>query len=119
MPGLNQSYFGKLDHLTYASALFVLVKALDVVSTSILVTRFGTSGEQTKLTRWAMERFGVDAGLILKNIPILLVVIGVGYLLNRANRNSSSRLRRNLGSVFVYAICIPGIYYVVKNFAQL
>ena len=109
----------KLDHLYGAAVLFLVVKVLDIVSTSILVNKFGTAGEQTRVTRYAMEQLGINTGLIVKNIPVFIVVIGTGYLLNRANRSSGSRLRRNLGSVFVYAICIPGIFIVINNFSQL
>ena len=66
-----------------------------------------------------MDHLGIDAGLIVKNIPVLIIVFGVGYFLNRANRDKEKRLQRNLGAVFVYAISVPGVIIMINNFVQV
>ena len=109
----------RFDHLYYASLALLAIKGLDIASTSLYMHKFNDlNAELNPISRYAMDRFGIDTGLMIKDIPLTITVLGLGYFLNRMYKDSDSRIFKNIGSVTVYAVTLPGIPIVINNFIQ-
>jgi len=108
----------KSGSLYYASLAYLTMTVMDGISTSLLANMYGTEGEQNKLTKYAMDELGIEAGLIVKGVLISATILGVAYSLNWRNRNSDYAFARNWGTMIVYTITLGRILAVINNFSQ-
>lgn len=116
----DRRLYGKFSHLYYASTAFLLVKALDIVSTSIYMHKTNDMGlEKNIVARYAMEHLGIDAGLLLLSIPLMTLAIEGGYILNKLYKNSNNKILRNIGTVEIYGIAIYEIPILINNYSIL
>ncbi len=105
--------FESSSHFYYSSAAFLTMKALDVASTYLNVSKYGIQeGEGNELTKWAMETFGVTPGLAIKNIPLIVAALGIGYLVNKNLKDEMP----NIGSILLYAVALKGYLISAQNF---
>jgi len=64
---------------------------------------------------YTLEQFGINAGLIIKNIPMAAIILGGAYLLNKLGPKIG--LNKHLGSILVYLISGLTVQVVINNFA--
>jgi hypothetical protein len=113
---VNRRLFDKFGHLHYASLAYLGVKALDITSTSLYFhEQNNLNAEANDLTRDLMEQFGINAGLIIKNIPMAAIILGGAYMLNKLGPKIG--LNKHLGSILVYLISGLTVQVVINNFA--
>ena len=113
---VNRRLFDKFGHLYYASLAYLGIKALDITSTSLYFhEQNNLNAEANDLTRDLMEQFGINAGLIIKNIPIAAIILGGAYMLNKLGPKIG--LNKHLGSILVYLISGLTVQVVINNFA--
>ena len=113
---VNRRLFDKFGHLYYASLAYLGIKALDITSTSLYFhEQNNLNAEANDLTRDLMEQFGINAGLIIKNIPMAAIILGGAYLLNKLGPKIG--LNKHLGSILVYLISGLTVQVVINNFA--
>ena len=113
---LDRKLFDKFGHLYYASLVYLSIKGLDITSTSLyLHEQNNLNAEANDLTRHLMEQFGINAGLIIKNVPTAAIILGGAYMLNRLGPNIG--LNKHLGSILVYGISLLTIPVMINNFA--
>jgi hypothetical protein len=68
---IDRRLFDKFGHLYYASLAYLGIKVLDITSTSLyLHKQSNLNVEANDLTRYLMEQFGINAGLIIKNVSM-------------------------------------------------
>jgi hypothetical protein len=113
---VNRRLFDKFGHLYYASLAYLGIKALDITSTSLYFhEQNNLNAEANDLTRDLMEQFGINAGLIIKNIPMAAIILGGAYMLNKVGPKIG--LNKHLGSILVYLISGLTVQVVINNFA--
>jgi len=113
---INRRLFDKFGHLYYASLAYLGIKALDMASTSLyLHEQNNLNAEANDLTRDLMEQFGINAGLIIKNVPLAAIMLGGAHLLNKLGPKIG--LNKHLGSILVYLISGLTVQVVINNFA--
>jgi hypothetical protein len=113
---VNRRLFDKFGHLYYASLAYLGIKALDITSTSLYFhEQNNLNAEANDLTRDLMEQFGINAGLIIKNIPMAAIILGGAYMLNKLGPKIG--LNKHLGSILVYLISGLTVQVVINNFA--
>jgi hypothetical protein len=113
---INRKLFGKFGHLYYASLAYLGIKVLDITSTSLyLHKQSNLNAEANDLTRDLMEQFGINAGLMIKNVPTAVTILGGAYLLNKLGPKIG--LNKHLGSILVYLISGLTVQVVINNFA--
>jgi len=111
---INGKLFDRFGHLYYASLAYLSIKVLDITSTSLyLHEQNNLNAEANDLTRHLMEQFGINAGLMIKNVPMAAIILGGAYLLNKFGPG----LNRHLGSILVYLISLLTVQIVINNFA--
>jgi hypothetical protein len=92
------------------------IKVLDITSTSLYFhEQNNLNAEANDLTRDLMEQFGINAGLIIKNVPMAAIILGGAYLLNKLGPKIG--LSKHLGSIVVYFISGLTVQVVINNFA--
>lgn len=112
---INRKLFDKFGHLYYASLAYLSIKGLDITSTSLyLHEQNNLNAEANDLTRRLMEQFGINAGLIIKNVPMAALILGGAYMLNKL---SSKIGFKHLGAILVYGISLLTVPVVINNFA--
>jgi hypothetical protein len=112
----DRRLFDKFGHLYYASLAYLGIKALDITSTSLYFhEQNNLNAEANDLTRDLMEQFGINAGLIIKNIPMAAIILGGAYMLNKLGPKIG--LNKHLGSILVYLISGLTVQVVINNFA--
>jgi hypothetical protein len=112
----DRRLFDKFGHLYYASLAYLGIKILDITSTSLYFhEQNNLNAEANDLTRDLMEQFGINAGLIIKNIPMAAIILGGAYMLNKLGPKIG--LNRHLGSIVVYFISGLTVQVVINNFA--
>ncbi len=62
-----------------------------------------------------MEQFGINAGLIIKNVPMAAIILGGAYMLNKLGPKIG--LNEHLGSILVYGISLLTVPVMINNFA--
>jgi hypothetical protein len=108
--------FDKFGHLYYASLAYLGIKVLDITSSSLyLHEQSNLNVEANDLTRYLMEQFGINAGLMIKNVPTAVIILGGAYLLNKLGPKIG--LNKHLGSILVYLISGLTVQVVINNFA--
>jgi|GraSoiStandDraft_58_1057296.scaffolds.fasta_scaffold379210_2 hypothetical protein len=113
---VNRRLFDKFGHLYYASLAYLGIKALDITSTSLYFhEQNNLNAEANDFTRDLMEQFGINAGLIIKNIPMAAIILGGAYMLNKLGPKIG--LNKHLGSILVYLISGLTVQVVINNFA--
>lgn len=113
---INRKLFDKFGHLYYASLAYLSIKGLDTISTSLyLHEQNNLNAEANDFTRELMEQFGINAGLIIKNVPLAAIILGGAYLLNKLGPKIG--LNKHLGSILVYGISLLTVQVVINNFA--
>jgi hypothetical protein len=113
---IDRRLFDKFGHLYYASLAYLGIKVLDITSTSLyLHKQSNLSVEANDLTRYLMEQFGINAGLMIKNVPTAVIILGGAYLLNKLGPKIG--LNKHLGSILVYLISGLTVQVVINNFA--
>jgi hypothetical protein len=113
---IDRKLFDKFDHLYYASLAYLSIKGLDIISTSLyLHEQNNLNAEANYLTRHLMEQFGINAGLIIKNVPMAAIILGGAYMLNKLGPQIG--LNKHLGSILVYGISLLTIPVMINNFA--
>jgi hypothetical protein len=113
---IDRRLFDKFGHLYYASLAYLGIKALDITSTSLyLHKQSNLNVEANDLTRSLMEQFGINAGLIIKNVPMAAIILGGAYLLNKLGPKIG--LNKHLGSILVYLISGLTVQVAINNFA--
>jgi hypothetical protein len=113
---IDRKLFDKFDHLYYASLAYLSIKGLDITSTSLyLHEQNNLNAEANDLTRHLMEQFGINAGLIIKNVPMAAIILGGAYMLNKLGPQIG--LNKHLGSILVYGISLLTIPVMINNFA--
>ena len=113
---INRKLFDKYGHLYYASLAYLGIKVLDVTSTSLYFhEQNNLNAEANDLTRHLMEQFGINAGLIIKNVPMAAIILGGAYMLNKLGPNLG--LNKHLGSILVYGISLLTVPVMINNFA--
>ncbi|MGH8653645.1 MAG: hypothetical protein ACREYE_16405 [Gammaproteobacteria bacterium] len=113
---IHRRLFDKFGHLYYASLAYVGIKVLDMTSTSLyLHEQNNLNAEANDLTRDLMEQFGINAALIIKNVPLAAIILGGAYLLNKLGPKIG--LNKHLGSILVYLISGLTVQVVINNFA--
>ena len=116
MKDINRKLFDKFGHLYYASLTYLSIKVLDMISTSLyLHEQNNLNAEANDFTRDLMEQFGINAGLIIKNVPLAALILGGGYILNKLGPKIG--LNKHLGSILVYGISLLTVQVVINNFA--
>jgi hypothetical protein len=116
LKGINRKLFDKFGHLYYASLAYLGIKVLDITSTSLyLHEQNNLNAEANDLTRDLMEQFGINAGLMIKNVPMAAIILGGAYLLNKVGPKIG--LSKHLGSILVYLISGLTVQVVINNFA--
>jgi len=113
---IDRKLFDKFGHLYYASSAYLSIKVLDITSTSLyLHEQKNLNAEANDLTRDLMEQFGINAGLIIKNVPMAVIILGGAYMLNKLGPRIG--LNKHLGSILVYLISGLTVQVVINNFA--
>jgi hypothetical protein len=113
---IDRRLFDKFGHLYYASLAYLGIKILDITSTSLyLHEQSNLNAETNDFTRDLMEQFGINAGLIIKNVPMAAIILGGAYLLNKLGPKIG--LNKHLGSISVYLISGLTVQVVINNFA--
>jgi hypothetical protein len=113
---INRKLFDKFGHLYYASLAYLSIKGLDITSTSLyLHEQNNLNAEANDLTRHLMGQFGINAGLIIKNVPTAAIILGGGYMLNKLGPKLG--LSKHLGSIVVYGISLLTVPVAVNNVA--
>jgi hypothetical protein len=113
---IDRRLFDKCGHLYYASLAYLGIKVLDITSTSLyLHEQKNLNVETNDLTRGLMEQFGINAGLMIKNVPMAAIILGGGYILNKLGPKLG--LNKHLGSIVVYLISLLTVQIVINNFA--
>jgi hypothetical protein len=113
---INRNLFDKLGHLYYASLAYLSIKGVDITSTSLyLHEQNNLNAEANDLTRHLMEQFGINAGLIIKNVPMAAIILGGAYMLNKFGARLG--LNKHLGSIVVYAITLLTVPVAINNVA--
>jgi hypothetical protein len=113
---IDRKLFDKFDHLYYASLAYLSIKGLDITSTSLyLHEQNNLNAEANDLTRHLMEQFGINAGLIIKNVLMAAIILGGAYMLNKLGPQIG--LNKHLGSILVYGISLLTIPVMINNFA--
>jgi hypothetical protein len=113
---IDRRLFGKFSHLYYSALAYLGIKVLDITSTSLYFhEQNNLNAEANDLTRDLMEQFGINAGLIIKNIPMAAIILGGAYMLNKLGPKIG--LNRHLGSIVVYFISGLTVQVVINNFA--
>jgi hypothetical protein len=113
---VNRRLFDKFGHLYYASLAYLGIKVLDIISTSLYLHKQNNlNAEANDLTRDLMEQFGINAGLMIKNVPMAAIILGGAYLLNKLGPKIG--LNKHLGSIVVYFISGLTVQVVINNFA--
>ena len=98
---IDRKLFDKFGHLYYASLAYVGIKGLDITSTSLyLHEQTNLNAEANDLTRDLMEQYGINAGLMIKNVPTAVIILGGAYMLNKLGPKVG--LNKHLGSILVY-----------------
>jgi hypothetical protein len=116
LKSINRKLFDKFDQLYYASLAYLSIKGLDITSTSLyLHEQNNLNAEANDLARHLMEQFGINAGLIIKNVPMAALILGGAYMLNKLG--SKGGLSKHLGSILVYSISLLTVPVVINNFA--
>jgi hypothetical protein len=116
LKSINRKLFDKFDQLYYASLAYLSIKGLDITSTSLyLHEQNNLNAEANDLARHLMEQFGINAGLIIKNVPMAALILGGAYMLNKLG--SKGGLNKHLGSILVYGISLLTVPVVINNFA--
>ncbi len=112
----DRKLFDKFGHLYYASLAYLSIKGLDITSTSLyLHEQNNLNVEANDLTRHLMEQFGINGGLIIKNVPMAAIILGGAYMLNKLGPKIG--LNEHLGSILVYGISLLTVQVVINNFA--
>ena len=62
-----------------------------------------------------MEQYGINAGLMIKNVPTAAIILGGAYMLNKLGPKVG--LNKHLGSILVYLISLLTVQIVINNFA--
>jgi hypothetical protein len=113
---IDRRLFDKFGHLYYASLAYLGIKVLDITSTSLyLHNQRNLNVEANDFTRDLMEQFGINAGLIVKNVSMAAIILGGAYLLNKLGPKIG--LNEHLGSILVYLISGLTVQVVINNFA--
>ena len=113
---IDRRLFDKFGHLYYASLAYLGIKVLDFTSTSLyLHNQRNLNVETNDFTRYLMEQFGINAGLMIKNVPMTVIILGGAYLLNKLGPKIG--LNKHLGSILVYLISGLTVQVVINNFA--
>ena len=113
---IDRKLFDKFGHLYYASIVYLSIKGLDITSTSLyLHEQNNLNAEANDLTRHLMEQFGINAGLLIKNVPMAAIILGGAYVLNKLGPKIG--LNKHLGSILVYGISLLTIPVMINNFA--
>ncbi len=113
---IDRKLFDKFAHLYYASLAYLGIKALDMTSTALYLHEHkNLSVEANDLTRDLMEQFGVNAGLMIKNVPMAAIILGGAYMLNKLGPKIG--LNKHVGSILVYLISLLTVQIVINNFA--
>jgi hypothetical protein len=113
---INRKLFDKFGHLYYASLAYLSIKGLDITSTSLyLHEQNNLNAEANDLTRHLMEQFGINAGLVIKNVPMAAIILGGAYVLNKLGPKIG--LNEHLGSILVYGISLLAVPVMINNFA--
>jgi hypothetical protein len=113
---IDRKLFDKFGHLYYASLAYLSIKGLDITSTSLyLHEQNNLNAEANDLTRHLMEQFGINAGLLIKNVPMAAIILGGAYVLNKLGPKIG--LNKHLGSILVYGISLLTIPVMINNFA--
>src|SRR5919197_748916 len=113
---IDRRLFDKFGHLYYASLAYLGIKILDITSTSLYFHKQSNlNAEANDLVRGLMEQFGINAGLIIKNVPMAAIILGGAYLLNKLGPKIG--LNKHLGSIVVYFISGLTVQVVINNFA--
>ena len=113
---INRKLFDKFGHLYYASLAYLSIKGLDITSTSLyLHEQNNLNAEANDLTRDLMEQFGINAGLMIKNVPMAAIILGGAYMLNKLGPKIG--LNKHFGSILVYGISLLTVQVVINNFA--
>ena len=113
---VNRRLFDKFGHLYYASLAYLGIKVLDITSTSLYFhEQSNLNAEANDFTRYLMEQFGINAGLMIKNVPTAVIILGGAYLLNKLGPKIG--LNKHLGSILVYLISGLTVQVVINNFA--
>jgi hypothetical protein len=113
---IDRRLFDKFGHLYYASLAYLGIKVLDITSTSLYFhEKSNLNAEANDFTRYLMEQFGINAGLMIKNVPTAVIILGGAYLLNKLGPKIG--LNKHLGSIVVYFISGLTVQVVINNFA--
>jgi hypothetical protein len=113
---IDRKLFDKFGHLYYASLAYLSIKVLDITSTSLyLHEQNNLNAEANDLTRHLMEQFGINAGLIIKNVPMAAIILGGAYMLNKLGPKLG--LSKHLGSIVVYGISLLTVPVAINNVA--
>jgi hypothetical protein len=113
---IDRKLFDKFGHLYYASLAYLSIKGLDITSTSLyLHEQNNLNAEANDLTRHLMEQFGINAGLLIKNVPMAAIILGGAYVLNKVGPKIG--LNEHLGSILVYGISLLTVPVMINNFA--
>ena len=116
LKAINRKLFDKFGQLYYASLAYLSIKGLDITSTSLyLHEQNNLNAEANDLTRHLMEQFGINAGLIIKNVPMATIILGGAYMLNKLGPKLG--LSKHLGSIVVYGISLLTVPVAVNNVA--
>lgn len=100
-------------HFYYSSLAFLTAKGLDMALTSVCVSQYGIEGEQNYITRICMEHFGINTGLVVKNLPYIAFALGFAYVTNKRTKEV-----KNLGSLILYGITAYILYVVAHNYVN-
>jgi hypothetical protein len=113
---IDRKLFDKFGHLYYASLAYLSIKGLDITSTSLyLHEQNNLNADANDLTRHLMEQFGINAGLLIKNVPMAAIILGGAYVLNKVGPKIG--LNEHLGSILVYGISLLTVPVMINNFA--
>jgi hypothetical protein len=113
---INRKLFNKFGHLYYASLAYLGMKVLDITFTSLyLHEQNNLNAEANDLTRHLMEQFGINAGAIIKNVPMAAIILGGAYMLNKLGPKLG--LSKHLGSILVYGISLLTVPVAINNVA--